>query len=159
MLQEFDPAAIPTKKVLIHYFCDGLRSSIWAQTDKRGWDLDTWKETIKKAIDIKTKAARQPQSLMKEIDNYYCWGHRPTKTDEPTRELKDMNKNSSRPKKSKTQVSQCSENANISKKAWKEKKKNDQKNRTDCRAQESSTLATGVNTKTFGNGNFRRKNR
>ena len=28
MLKKFDPAAAPTKEVLIYYFCDGLRPSI-----------------------------------------------------------------------------------------------------------------------------------
>ena len=69
VFKEFDLAAAPTEEVLICYFCDGLRPSIRAQTDKRGRDLDTWEEVIKKAIDVEAKAARQPQSLMKEIDN------------------------------------------------------------------------------------------
>ena len=69
VLKKFDPAVIPTKEVLICYFCNRLRSSIQAQTDKRGRDLDTWEEAIKKVIATKTKAACQPQSLIKEIDN------------------------------------------------------------------------------------------
>ena len=69
VLKEFDPAAAPTKEVLIRYFCDGLRPSIGAQTDERGQDLDTWEKAIKKAIDAEAKAARQPESLMKEMDN------------------------------------------------------------------------------------------
>ena len=69
VLKEFDPAAAPTEEVLICYFCDGLRPSIRAQTDERGQDLDTWEEAIEKAIDAEAKAACQPQSLMKEMDN------------------------------------------------------------------------------------------
>ena len=46
VLREFDSAAAPNKEVLICYFCDGLRPSIQAQTDERGWNLDTWKEAI-----------------------------------------------------------------------------------------------------------------
>ena len=95
---------------------------------------------------------------MKEIDNGCFWGHWLTKTDEPARELKNTNKNNCRPQKSKTQTLQRSENADTSEKAWKEKKKNNQKNRRDCRAQEVSTAATKINTKTSGGGNPRKKN-
>ena len=34
VFKKFDPAAAPTEKVLIRYFCDGLRPSIRAQTDE-----------------------------------------------------------------------------------------------------------------------------
>ena len=159
VLKEFNPVTAPTEKVLICYFYDGLRPSIQAQTDERGQDLDIWEEAIKKAINVETKAARQPQSLMNEIDNCYLWGHRPIKTDEFAKKPKDTNKNSSRPPKLNAQAPQRSENADTSEKAWKEKKKNDQRNRRDCRAQKSSTPAIGVNTKTSGGGNFKRKNR
>ena len=158
MLKKFDPAPAPTEEVLICYFRDGLRPSIQAQADERGQDLDTWEEAIKKAIDVEAKTACQPQSLIKEMDNCCPWGHWHTKTDELAREPRNTNKNSSRPQKVKTQASQRPENADISKKARKEKKKNNWRNRRDCRAQESSTLATEVNTKISGGGNSRRRN-
>ena len=60
VLKEFDPAAASTKEVLICYFCDGLRSSIRAQTDEWGWDLDTWEEVIKKTLDAEAKTTCQP---------------------------------------------------------------------------------------------------
>ena len=69
VLREFDSAAAPNEEVLIRYFCDGLRPSIRTQTDERGRDLDTWEEAIKKAINAEAKAACQPQSLMREMDN------------------------------------------------------------------------------------------
>ena len=69
VLKEFDPAAAPTERVLICYFCDGLRPSIRAQTNERGQDLDSWEEAIEKAINAEAKTARQPQSLIKEMDN------------------------------------------------------------------------------------------
>ena len=123
MLKEFDPAAASTVEVLICYFYDGLRPSIQAKTDKRGQDLDTRDKIIKKAINAKVEAARQPQSLMNKMDNCCPWGHRPTNTDKPAREPKDINKNSSNPQKSKTQALQYSENADTSKdKAQKDKK-------------------------------------
>ena len=69
VLREFDSTTAPNEGVLICYFCDGLRPSIQAQTNEQGQDLDTWKEAIKKSMNAETKAACQPQSLMREIDN------------------------------------------------------------------------------------------
>ena len=51
----------------------------------------------------------------------------------------------SRPHKLKAQAPQRSNIAKTSKKTWKEKKKNNYRNKRDCCAQESSTLATEVN--------------
>ena len=60
VLKEFDLAAAPTEEVLICYFCNGLRLSIRAQTNKQDQDLDTWEEAIKKTINAEVKAAYQP---------------------------------------------------------------------------------------------------
>ena len=104
VLNKFNPATAPTEEVLICYFCDSLRSSIQAQTDARGQDLDIWEEAIKKTIDAKAKTACQSQSLIKEMDNRCLQAHRPTKTDEPAKKGRNTNKNSSRPQESKTQA-------------------------------------------------------
>ena len=69
VLREFDSTAAPNEEVLICYFYNSLKSSIQAQKDERGRDLDTWEEAIKKTIDVEAKAACQPQSLMREINN------------------------------------------------------------------------------------------
>ena len=162
VLREFNSAAAPNKKVLICYFCDGLRPSIQAQTDERGQDLDTWEEAIKKSINAKAKTACQPQSLMREMDNWCPRGHRPVKFDEPTKESKNLDKNSSRPQKPKTQAPLRSDNAETSEKAWKEKKNDRQHQRghrasQDRKPQEGSTPATEVNnTLTSGGGNSRK---
>ena len=60
VLKKFDSAASPIEEVLIDWFCDSLRPSIQAQTDKQGQDKDIWEESIKKAMDTETKAAHQP---------------------------------------------------------------------------------------------------
>ena len=99
VFREFNFAATPNEEGLICYFCDSLKPSIQAQTDKRGQDLDTWEEAIKKTIDAEAKIACQPWSLMKEIDNWSSRGYRPVKFDEPTKESKDSDKNSSRSQK------------------------------------------------------------
>ena len=69
VLREFDPAATPNEEVLIWYFCNSLRPFIRAQIDKQSKERDIWKEAIKKAIDAEAKAVRQPQSLIRKMDN------------------------------------------------------------------------------------------
>ena len=150
VFKEFDPATAPTKEVLICYSRDGLKPFIQAQMDERGRDLETWEEVIKKAIDAEAKAARQPQSLMKEMDNCCLWGYRPTKTDELAREPKIIDKNSSRPQESKAQALQRSENADTSKdKAQKDRKKRERQDKRDRQhweqGEEDFPPATGVN--------------
>ena len=133
VLRKFDPTAAPTEEVLICYFCNGLKPSIWAQTDAQGQNLDTWEEAIKKVIDAEAKVARQPQSLIKEMHNCCLQGHRPTKTDKPAKEPKDTNKNSFRPLELKTQASQHFEDAdtfkNNARKDKKEYKRRDKQDR------------------------------
>ena len=41
VLREFDPAATPNEEIMIRYFRKGLRSSIRAQLDAQGRDLDS----------------------------------------------------------------------------------------------------------------------
>lgn len=41
VLKEFNLAATPNEEILICYFCDGLKLSIWAKTDEWGQDFDT----------------------------------------------------------------------------------------------------------------------
>ena len=134
VLKEFDPAAAPNEEVLICYFCNGLRPSIWAQSNKRGWDLDIWEETIKKAIDVEAKRAYQPQFLMKEMVSCCPQYHRFFKTDRSAREQKDSNSHKSKHQKQKAPAHQRSNNAETLEKTQKEKKKNNQRNRRDGRA-------------------------
>ena len=55
VLKEFDFATVPNEEVLIRYFCNSLRPSIWAQTDEQVWDLDTREEAIKETINVEAK--------------------------------------------------------------------------------------------------------
>lgn len=69
VLRKFNFVAAPNEDILIWYFWDGLRPSIRSKNDKRGQDLDTCEEGIKKTIDAEVKAARLPLSLVRNIDN------------------------------------------------------------------------------------------
>ena len=71
VLKKFNAFAASNKKVLIWYFRNSLKPSLQAQTNKRSQDLDTWKKAIKKAINAKSKAARQLQFLMRDMDSQF----------------------------------------------------------------------------------------
>ena len=60
VLKEFNFAVALNKEVLICHFCNGLKSSIGAKSNKQDQDLDIWEEAIKKAIYTEAKAACQP---------------------------------------------------------------------------------------------------
>ena len=96
VLKEFDHAVASNEEVLICYFRNSLKPSIWAQSDKQDRDLDTWEEAIKRAIDAKAKASCQPQFLMKEMNSCYPRGHRLFKTDKPAKEQKNSDSHKSK---------------------------------------------------------------
>lgn len=93
MLKEFNLVSTPNGDVLIRYFWNGLRPSIRSQNNECGQDLDTWQETIKKAINLKVKTARLPQSLVRDMDNQYLWENWPAKIKNSTKESKVSDKN------------------------------------------------------------------
>ena len=82
VLQEFDPAITPNKEIRIRYFRKNLRPSIRAQLDARGRELDSWEETIEKAINAKVKALLQSSFSICEIDSRCLQGNRPAKKEE-----------------------------------------------------------------------------
>ena len=88
VFQEFDHAATPNKEIMIRYSRKGLRSSIWAQLDAWGWDLDFWEEAVKKAVNVKAKAMIQSSSSICEMDPRCPQENRPTK-----KKKKDFEKN------------------------------------------------------------------
>ena len=90
ILQEFDPVVAPNKDILIQYFRDNLRPSIWAQLNARGRKLNSWKEAIEKAVNAEAKALLQLPSSTGKIDAMCLQGYRPAK-----KEDKDSGKNKS----------------------------------------------------------------
>lgn len=63
ILKKFDDITAPTNNLLIRYFRNGLRSSIYTQLDKRDRDLDDWQAVIERAVDIEAKTAWHTPSL------------------------------------------------------------------------------------------------
>ena len=54
---------------MIRYFWEDLKLSVQAQLDTRGWNQDSWKEIIKKAVNIKAKTLLQSFSSICDIDS------------------------------------------------------------------------------------------
>ena len=120
MLKEFDSVAAPNEEVQICYFRNGLTLSIWAQSNKKGRDLDIWKKAIEKAIHAKAKTICQPQFLIEEIDNCCLWDHQSFKIDKPAKEQKNSDSHKSKPQKQKTSAPRCFDITKISEKAQKD---------------------------------------
>ena len=65
---------------MIRYFREGLRSSIWAQLDARGRDLDSWEKVVKKIVNVEAKTMLQSSSSTRDMDSRCLRGN--TKKDE-----------------------------------------------------------------------------
>ena len=95
VFKKFDLTAIPNKKVLISYFCNGLKFFIQAQIHKQGRKLDSWKKSIKKTINAIAIAACYPWFLMRDMNNWYSKKNQPAMTKELIKQWKDFEKNKS----------------------------------------------------------------
>ena len=67
---------------MIRYFREGLKPSIKAQLDIQGRELDSWEETIEKAVNIEAKGLLQTITRTQEINSRYFQGNRPKKKKE-----------------------------------------------------------------------------
>ena len=74
-------------------------------------------------INKRTKAACQPQYLIKKIDSHSFQGHWPSKTNKPTIEHKNSDNHKSKSLESNLQIPHYFNNVETSKKAQKKKKK------------------------------------
>lgn len=62
---------------------------IQAQLDNQRRGLDSSKEVVEKAVNIKIKPSLQPPSKTRKIDFRYPKGYRPTKKDESSHDKQD----------------------------------------------------------------------
>ena len=62
---------------MIRYFQEGLRLSVRVEIELRGWELNSFKELVYKAVDAKAKAALWPRSYACKTDQHCLWGSRP----------------------------------------------------------------------------------
>ena len=84
----------PNEDIMIWYFREDLRPSIWAQLDIRDRNLNSWDEVVDKTIDAKAKASLQAPSKIREMDSQYSQGQQPTKKDNKNSRNFEKNKSS-----------------------------------------------------------------
>ena len=112
---------------MIWYFQEGFWLSIRVEIEQRGQELDSFEELIKKVVNVEAKAAFRPHSYAHKTDQHCLRGSRlsAAKASTQNQPMKDprVEKPGSGPRKSKTLAFQRFDNAETSKKAWKEKKK------------------------------------
>ena len=149
----FDSEWAPAEGTMIWYFREGLRPSVRVKMEQRGRELDSFKELVEKAVDAEAKAALWPRSYARETDQHCLRGSQRStaKANTQGQPMKDQRVEEPKCKlqESKASAFQRSDNAKTSKKAWKEKKKNDRKHRQFRRSDDefpSATTATGGNT-------------
>ena len=77
ILLEFDADGAPGEPTMIRYFREGLKPSIRAEMQQHGRELDSFEDTIQKAVDAEAKAALRPRSAARETDQHCPQGTRP----------------------------------------------------------------------------------
>lgn len=100
---EFDFVGASIEFTIIWYFREGLKPFIKAQIDECSRELDSFKELVKKTVEIKAKTTQQSGSYVCETDYRYLWSTCPTyitKVQGSSKNLKPE-KPKSRPQKSK----------------------------------------------------------
>ena len=78
ILIEYNPECALEEGIMIWYFRQSLRPSGKVKTKQRGWELDSFKELVKKAVDAKAKAALWPCSYTRKTDQHCFWGRQPS---------------------------------------------------------------------------------
>ena len=105
ILIEFDPKCAPEEGTMIWYFQEGLRLLIRVKIEQRGWELDSFKELVKKAVEAEAKATLRPRSYARKTDWYCFRDSRPSaaKTSTKGQPMKDpkVEESKSRPQESK----------------------------------------------------------
>ena len=77
ILLEFHADKAPREPTVIMYFQEGLRPSIQAEMEQYGRELDSFKDTIQKAVDAEAKATFRPRSATRETNQHCPQGIRP----------------------------------------------------------------------------------
>ena len=70
ILLEFDADGVPGKPTIIRYFREDLKLFIRAEMEQRGRELDSFEDTVQKAVDAKAKAALRPRSAARETGQH-----------------------------------------------------------------------------------------
>ena len=70
ILIEFDSEWAPEKGTMIWYFQEGLHPLLRVKIEQCGREFHSFEELVKKAVDIKAKAAFQPRSYASETNQH-----------------------------------------------------------------------------------------
>ena len=68
ILLEYNPVGAPIKPIMLRYFREGLKLSVLAELEYRDFELESFDQMVKKAVDDKAKSALWPRSGTKKID-------------------------------------------------------------------------------------------
>ena len=77
LLLEFDANEASGEPTMIRYFQEGLKPSIRIEMQQHDRELDSFKDTIQKAVDVKAKAAFCPRFAACETDQHCPQDSRP----------------------------------------------------------------------------------
>lgn len=67
---------------MIQYFQEGLKPSIQARLNVRGWELDIWEEAIEKAVNVELEALLQLSFSTHKMNSRSSRGNKPIKKEE-----------------------------------------------------------------------------
>ena len=139
---------------MIRYFRESLKPSIWAKMEQHGRELDSFKDTIQKIVDAKTKMAFCPRFATRETDQNHPQGTRPANSTAAKSQGSPMKDPKVEKPKSRTQEATFSyrpkSTETSDKKTQKEKKKRHHRNQ--ARRGSVSTSVTGVNASSPSDG-------
>ena len=120
---------------MIWYFWEGLRPLVRVKIKQYGRELNSFEETVEKAVNVKAKAALRPRSYTRNTDQHYLQGSQllVAKTSTQDQPMKDSRIEEPKPKSQEQKASapQRSNRAETPKQAWKEKKKKEKQERSN----------------------------
>ena len=132
---------------MLRYFWKSLKPFILAELEHRDLELESFDQMVKKAVDAEAKSALRPRSSTKEMDQHCPRGNQlANSTKSQGNTMKDPR--SEEPKVWGIEAPSGPQRSESSKKAWKEKKK--EQRQRDQERRKGSTPATGVNTAQTG---------
>ena len=121
----------PKKSTMIWYFWEGFFSLVRVKIKQRNRELDSFKELIKKIVDVEAKAVFWLRSYTCETDQNCLQRSQPSTVKANTQgqpmKNRKIGKPKSRPQKLQAPAPQRSDSAKTSEQAWKEKKKKDKR--------------------------------
>ena len=141
---EYNPVGAPTKPIMLRYFQEGVKHSVLAELEHWDFELESFDQMVKKAVDTQAKLAHWLCSSTKEIDQNCPWGNQPANSTVAKSQGSTMiDSRSAEPKFWGKKSLSGSQQSESSEKAWKQKKK--KQRQKDWKRQKNSTPATGVN--------------